>query len=212
MAAALPHNLAAALAEVKIGDIVLMRHEVGRIESAIREATHSYWDHTALVFRVLEDSHGHRVILIIEALPHGISVHRLQKYLREPDQYDIGIKRMPILSDENRERFMGFFLDVLDTPYDFTRIAAYFSRKFVHFLGGNRAEDFVTKRVINVDQFICTSFAQRAYYLAVPPNMRDKTIFRENSDDLNFLTRMEYISPGEVARSANTEWLYNPHD
>lgn len=205
-------ELQGALAQVKVGDIILMRYHRGRIYRAIREETNSYWNHSALVFSVLEDEHGHRTILVIEAMPHGVEIHRLQKYLNEPDEYEIGIKRLPFLTDEHRERFMGYFLDVLDTPYDFTRVAAFMGRKLFRWFGGERAEDYVAKRVINVDQFICTSFAQRAFYLAVPPNLRQKTLFRESSDDLNFLYQMEYISPGDIARSRNTEWLYNPHD
>lgn len=199
-----------ALDELKVGDIILMRFRHGVVYRAIREATGSFWNHAALVFDILEDAHGHRTILVIEAMPGGIEIHRLQRYVEAPEHYEIGMKRMPLLTDRDRERFLGFFLDVLDTPYDFTRLVAYFLRKYILRLGGVRAEDYVAKRVINVDHFICSSFAQRAYYLAVPPDMREKTLFRENPD-LDFLYRMEYISPADIAKSRNTEWLYNPH-
>jgi len=204
-------GIASALSELKTGDIVLMRYKKGRVYRAIRETTKSYWNHTALVFKVLTDTHGHRDILVIEAMPGGIEIHRLSRYLDDPGRYDIGLKRMPILTDEYRERFMGFFLEVLDTPYDYTRLIAYLFRKFVNAIGGSRAENYVAKRVINVDQFVCSSFAQRAFYLAVPPNMRERTLFRESSADLNFLYRLEYITPGDIAKSRNTEWLWNPH-
>ncbi len=203
-------DLERALKELRVGDIVLMRYHRGAIYRAIREIDRSHWNHAALVFDVLDDGQGHRTILVIEAMPGGIEVHRLKRYLDDPKRYEIGFKRMPILDDQSRSRFLGFFLDVLGTPYDFTRLAAFLLRKYILRFGGAKAQEYLAKRAVNTDQFICTSFAQRAYYLAVPPELREKTLFRRDRS-LDFLTRMEQITPGDIARSPNTEWLYNPH-
>lgn len=211
MSAESPGTLDAAIATLKVGDIILMRYHHGAIYRSIRDITSSYWNHAALIFDVLEDAHGHRTVLVVEAGPNGIEVHRLQRYVNDPDEYALGFKRMPLLDDASRKRFLGFFLDVLDTPYDFTRLIALFFRKLIVRLGGAQAEEYVAKRVINVGNFVCSSFAQRAYYLAVPEQLRDKTFFK-NDANLDFLHRTEYITPGDIAKSQNTEWLYNPHD
>lgn len=204
--------LEAAIAKLKVGDMIMMRYHHGFIYRSIREVTDSYWNHIALVFDVIEDAHGHRTVLVVEAGPNGIEIHRLQRYVNDPDEYAIGFKRMPLLDDASRQRFLGFFLDVLDTPYDYTRLVGFLFRETLLRLGGTKAEDYVARRVVNAGNFICSSFAQRAYYLAVPEGLRDKTFFKNDAASLDFLHRMEYITPGDIAKSKNTEWLYNPHD
>lgn len=199
---AIPHLL--------VGDIILMRYRRGRVYRAIREASRSYWNHAALVFdRPVVG--GHRQTLIIEALPRGIEIHRLEAYVADPATFDIGIKRMKGLTDEERERFRGFFLDAVDTPYDMTRLLAYLFRSAIAKLAGAKRTEYLTRRIINVGNFVCTSFAQRAFWLAAAPNKRDRMLFREDGD-LNFLYQLEYITPGDIARSRNTAWLYNPHE
>lgn len=202
-------KLEEALPNLLVGDIILMRYRRGLVYRAIREASQSYWNHAALVFDRQAVGLA-RQTLIIEALPRGIEIHRLEAYAADPEAFDLGIKRMKGLTDEERERFRGFFLDAVDTPYDMTRLLAYLLRSAIAKLAGAKRTEYITRRVINVDNFVCTSFAQRAFWLAAAPNKRDRMLFREG-DDRNFLYQLEYITPGDVARSGNTEWLYNPH-
>jgi hypothetical protein len=78
-------------------------------------------------------------------------------------------------------------------------------------LAGVKIRDMIAQRIINVDNFVCSSFTQRAFYLGVSPDKRDRVMFKEGADT-NFLYQMEFISPGDIAKSANSEWLYNSHD
>lgn len=211
MPAAPYRTMEEAVAGLLPGDIVLFRNEKSYLFRKVRELTNSHWNHAGLVFDVVRL--GTKTdTLVIEAGPHGIEVHRLRRYLDQPERYEVGLKRMPLLTPEYRGRFMGFFLDVLDTPYDFTRLFGYLFRRVVTASFGVKAHDFIANRLMNVDNFVCSSFIQRAYYLAVPPNQRDKTLFRDDQENLNFVYRMEYITPADIAKSKNTEWLYNPHD
>lgn len=196
---------------LQVADIVLVRHARGTIERAIRKASGSYWNHAALVFEVLPSEGGKHDVLIIEALPEGVGIHRLRKYSDEPHRYDVGVKRMPGLSEEERLRIRTFFLDVIDTKYNFPLLIAYLFRSAIAKLFGVKGVDYIKKRIIKPDQFVCTSFAQRAFYLGLPEARRDTAFFRDDRD-LSFLDRLVAITPGDIARSRNTEWLYNPHD
>jgi hypothetical protein len=138
-------------------------------------------------------------------------VHRIEHYLNNPQRYDVGIKRIPILNDTERERFRGLFLDAVDTPYDYSRLISYFTKKYVRWIFGQAIVNWITKRVINIDQFICTTFAQRAFYLAVSKEKREKVLMRKANLQLNFLFQMEEITPKDYAISENSIWLYNPH-
>ena len=199
-----------ALPNLKIGDIFLIHTRGYWISKLIRKTTNSYWSHVALVFEVIPNKTDYPDILLIEALDRGIEIHRLEHYLRHPKKYSLGIKRLPILNDAERDRFRGFFLDAVDTPYDFSRLFSYFLKKFVQRVFGEGITNWITKKVIDVDQYICTTFAQRAFYLAVPKEKRDKVLMR-SGENLNFLLQMEEITPGDYATSENTIWLFNPH-
>ena len=205
-------SLEEAVKHLQVADIVLTRTSKGGIFKAVRSTTHSHWNHDALVFQVVEQPGALPEVLIVEALDHGIEIHRLHKYLRDRKLHDVGFKRMPDLTPEERGRILAFFLDMIDTPYDYTRLFSFFMNKLTLQLAGVRVRDYIAQRVINVDNFVCSSFIQRAYYLAVPPNLREKTLFREEQEHLNFVYRMEYITPADISKSKNTEWLYNPHD
>lgn len=200
-----------AIGRLEVADIVLVHHRRGVIERAVRKASGSYWNHAALVFENLQPEGRKPETLIIEALPEGIEIHRLDRYASDPSRYDVGFKRMPGLSDEERRRIRTYFLDVIDTKYNFQLLIAYLFRSAIAKVFGVKGVDYIKKRVIRPDQFVCTSYAQRAFYLGLPPVKRDKAFFRDDRD-LSFLDRLVTITPGDIARSKNTEWLYNPHD
>ncbi|MDF1496746.1 MAG: YiiX/YebB-like N1pC/P60 family cysteine hydrolase [Patescibacteria group bacterium] len=204
-------TMQAALPQLKIGDVILVHTKGYWLSKLIRRATSSYWSHVALVFDVIPNSTNHPDVLIIEALDRGIEIHRIEHYLRNPKKYDIGIKRIPILNDQERERFRGFFLDAVDTPYDFSRLFSYFTKKFVNKIFGTEIVNWITKHVIDIDQYVCTTFAQRAFYLAVSKEKRDLVLMRKKNKQLNFLLQMEEISPKDYAESENAIWLFNPH-
>jgi hypothetical protein len=205
-----------ALPHLQVGDFVLVRYNEstlfwrGAIGYYIRKAIGSHWNHLGLVFETPDVDPKGRDALIIEGLHKGMEVHRVMRYFEKPGQFDVGIKRFPGLTEAQRERMRGFFLDVLDTPYDYTRLFAFFFRRLFKSVFGVKVTEYIKHRVINIDQFICSSFAQRALYLALPPNERDRAFFRDDKS-LTFLDQLEEITPADIAGSKNTEWLYNPH-
>jgi len=200
-----------ALPHLKVGDIVLVHSQGFLISKLIRRLTKSYWSHVALVFEVVPNNSDYPDVLLIEALDQGIEIHRIEHYLRKPKNYDLGIKRIPILNDAEREKFRGYFLDAVDTPYDYTRLFSYLFKNMILRLFGQEILNWFTKRMIDVDQFVCTTFAQRAFYLAVSKEKREKVLMRPKEDRLNFLLQMEEITPKDYAVSPNAEWLCNPH-
>ncbi len=210
MASALYGSIKQTLPDLRIGDILLIHTKGIVIPRLVRRSTASYWSHVALVFDIIPNNTDYPDILIIEAGLKGIEIHRIENYIRYPDKYDVGFKRIPILTAEERDRFRGFFLDAVDTPYDFSRLFSYFTKSSVNFLFGRSIVNWITKRVINLDQFICTSFAQRAFYLAVSKEKREKVLMRKKSKHLNFLFQMEEITPKDYALSENSIWLHNP--
>jgi hypothetical protein len=205
-------SFAQALPHLHVADIVLVRHRRGLLYRAIRTASRSYWNHMAMVFATPQETGlPPNDALIIEALERGIEIHRLQQYAREPELYDLGIKRVEDLTGAERDRIRGYFLDALETPYDFSRLFTYLVKDLIARIGGVRVTDFIKRKVINPDTFICSSFAQRALYLALPAHKRERAFFNAGQG-MNFLDQMEAITPGDIARSRNTVWLYNPHD
>jgi hypothetical protein len=211
MAESYSPELARALGKLKVGDIVMFRSK-GRLGRLIRRATGSYWSHVGLIFDVPEEGALGNDHLVIEAdRAGGVQLHRLSTYVNDPWNYTLGFKRVKALTDEERERFRGFFLDAVDTPYDMRRLEAYFlHRLFEHFSGRSLA-GFFARKTTNIKRFICTTFAQRAYYLAVAPEKRSQVLFRGHEPEIGILDQMEVIEPRHIAASPVTEWLYNEH-
>jgi hypothetical protein len=162
------------------------------------------------VFDTPDISATKRDILIVEAA-WQIEIHRLSTYLLEPQTYDLGFKRMSCLTDEERERFRGFFLDAVDTPYDTRRLLMFLFQSWLTWFYGVNVSLDVARQYTDTKNFICTSFAQRAYYLAVAPEKRGRSLFLGHKRNLDFLQIMEQITPADIAQSKNTEWLFNPH-
>lgn len=202
------HKLDEAVRNLKVGDIIFV-HAKTLLGKLIRHSTDSHWSHVAIVFDVPDVSGTEHDVLIIEA-DWQVEIHRLTTYLHEPDLYEVGFKRMSFLTDEERERFRGFFLDAVDTPYDAYRLLLFFTQTVLAWAAHMDIGYAAARSVINTDNYICTSLTQRAYYLAVTPEKRGHTIFRRNEKGVDFLRQMEEITPAHIARSDNTEWLYNP--
>jgi len=213
MASALYEKLEEVYENLEIGDIVLVNRKFGIYQQILKKVTgRSHWNHMAMVFDIVKTDDDHHDVIVIEALEQGIEVHRLQKYIRRPDGFDLGFKRLPGLKKSEKERIRGFFLDAVDTPYDYSSAITYLFKKPLMHILGTEVTDFIARKVIKPSYFVCTSFAQRAFYMALPPNERDRSLFipdDDNSKDLNFLYQLIEITPTDVARSKNTQWLYN---
>lgn len=177
----------------------------------IRKVTKSYWDHVALVLFSKDVAKGQYYNQIIEAVaPRGIEVHKLDKYLKDPEKYEIGIKRVPDLDPETRKRILSFMLMNVDIPYDYLRLLG-FLLKFVELKlkGGNKhVKDFL----INKDTFVCSSFIQKAFYNAVAKEQKQAVVFKDGIDKRDLPLALEEVTAADIARSKNCEWIYNPHN
>lgn len=189
--------------KLQVADILLLRRRRSFLSKQIRIATNSYWNHTAIVFRIPNEQNQTRNVLIIEAL-HGIEIHRLESYTKKLDIYDIGVKRVPGLNKELQKKIITFMLDNVDTPYDYTRLLGIFIR---HYLWKSLLK--YREHLINKDYYVCSSFTQRAFYRAMPENRKKDVLFRKDViSDLD----LEDIAPGDIAKSTNCKWIYNPHN
>ena len=114
-----------ALPELKIADVVLIRHKHNLLRFFLRKVTNSYWDHSAMVVFARNPSKGYASNIIAEAVQHGsfetrrrgVEIHKLEEYLNYPDRFDIGIKRFTDIDDTLRDRVRSFMLMNVDAPY-----------------------------------------------------------------------------------------------
>ncbi|MBI4311013.1 MAG: hypothetical protein HY681_04445 [Chloroflexi bacterium] len=162
-------------------DILLTRGR-GLMASLIRWATHSHWNHAALVYVLSDDASGeklgYRRTFIIEAETHGIDIHPIDKYLYNEGQ-DMVVLRLPPdvlpagIRPDYLRRVRGFALEEIDAGYGFSEIGGIVRRIFT-WVGAPFAALFArasllfrtpgVARVVN--RWICSGIAQYAYYRA----------------------------------------------
>ncbi len=202
------------LPPLKAADIVLVRIKGSPLRRLIRLVTKSYWDHvTMIVYPRGENKLKHNIIIENIKPPHslifflldyfleGTELHQLDKYLNNPKKYDVGIKRVPWLSEEHRHRISSFLIATVDTPY--------WRLPFWNFLLAwiwPRYRKWFLRR----QRWSCSALVQRAYYESVD-NWQDrlKVVFKEG--DLSPIEIQDIISPAEIAASVNAEWVFNEH-
>ena len=159
-------------------DIVLT-HDRGLVASLIRWATRSHWNHVALVF-VLGDGasgqqQGYRRTFIIEAQPHGVDIHPIDKYLYN-ENHDMAVLRLPsesIPSDIRPDflrRTRGFALEEIDSGYGFSAIGGIIRRLFGWVASPVAALVARVKLLLRtpgvprvVNRWICSGVVQYAY-------------------------------------------------
>lgn len=198
-----------AMQYLQVGDIVLMRVRTNDFFHLMaRQVTGSYWTHAAMVFETIEVDGKVISVSVVEARD-TIEVHRFDTYMKRQD-IDIGIKRYPGLTQDEREKIRGFFLDALDITYDYSYIVAYFFIRLFRQLFGWDFSSWIVRVFSKNNNFICTTLVQRAMYLAADPGVRRKTIMNDKPEQ-NFAERLTLVSPRTIAKSTNTIWLYNPH-
>ncbi|MEK7680716.1 MAG: hypothetical protein AAB348_01550 [Patescibacteria group bacterium] len=193
--------------KLQVADLILVK-EKSLLSKTIRSVTKSYWSHIVIVLSVPQKDTIFSNVLVVGAEPHGIEVHRIQKYTRDFEFYDLGVKRVPGLSEEIKEKVLSYILNNVDIPYDYARLLGFLFRYFGHkiFLKGNK---HLMNSLINKDAFICSSFIQRAFYETMSKEKRDAIIFGNNRESKFYL---EEITPADVARSKNSKWIFNPHN
>ena len=200
---------------LKVADIIFLRERGNFTSWLIRKFTKSHWSHVALVFAVPNKKLLFNNYLIIEANQTGLEVHRIQKYTKHLNKYDIAVKRVLNLDKQTRERVVTFMLNNVDKKYDLTRTIAFVLRSFDLDLTKGLSPLFVNK-----NDFTCSTFIQKAFYQAVSRDKKKNVLF---TDKLKFDSKgnikeegvledhLDYITPKDLAKSKCCEWLYNKH-
>jgi|WetSurMetagenome_2_1015567.scaffolds.fasta_scaffold659408_1 hypothetical protein len=189
------------LPKLQQADIIVVHIRKSFARYLLRKATGSYWDHVALVIFPKDANKGQYYNQIVEAVePSGVQIHKFDKYLKDPEKYDVGIKRVPHMDPETRSRVVSFMLMNVDAPYyRYSRLRlllAIISKK----LG---------QSILGRQRYSCSGFVQKAFYEAANWDEREKFIFRRE-----FLSPMELqdiTTPGDIAGSNNSVWIYNKH-
>lgn len=195
---------------LQVADIILVRDRM-LLSRAVCSVTKSYWSHVVIVFAVPDPNTLFNNILVISAENGGIEIHRIQRYIKQFDHFDhfdLGVKRVPGLSREIQEKVLSYVLNNVDIPYDYMRLFGFLLHFFISKFRKN-SQKHLLKRFINENAFICSSFIQKAFYAVVSKEKKDTVVFTENKSNKFFL---EEVTPADIARSKNCEWLYNPHN
>lgn len=190
--------------KLQIADIILVRDKKARLSKYIRKATKSYWNHVALVFKVPDRKILFNNTLIIEAYNNGIEIHRIQKYINKHHRYDIGVKRVPGLTEEEKNKILAFMFNNLDVPYDYTRLIGLLLKHYFGRIIEERQDKFISQ-----EKFVCSSFTQRAFYNALSKEKKTSVIFSSETKNEKDL---EYTTPGCIAKSNKCQWISNHHD
>ena len=190
-------------------DIVLIRHKKSFLRKLLRKMTNSYWDHSAMIIYARFQSKRRHHSILIESIRPGIfsllsakgtALHRLKKYLMDPDKYEVGIKRAPKFSDESRDRVRLFMLMNVDAPYWPWRYSHIILAAYLPFFG---------KIIMKHQRFSCSSLIQKAYFDAMPIDDKKRVVFKEGT--WSPIELEELTNPGDLAKSSNSIWVYNEH-
>ncbi|MBI5654522.1 hypothetical protein HZC53_02645 [Candidatus Uhrbacteria bacterium] len=198
------------LPELRIGDIILIRHRQGGLMRwLLRQVTKSYWDHVALVIFPKNAVKGYGADIIIEAIQYGfttslrrgIEIHRLEKYLDDPEKFDVGIKRIPWLDEKMQNRIRAFVLMNVDTPYyPLSTTKFFFAWLSKHY------RSLLMRR----QRYTCSGLIQKAFYEAADWEERSKIIFRNIG--YTPIQLQDITSPADIAQSTTGDWIWNKHD
>jgi hypothetical protein len=147
--------------QLEVADIFLTRDTSSLLSGTIRKISNSYWNHSGLILFTSKNKYFFKNILIVSAEDHGIEVHRIQKFTKRFDFVDIGIKRVPGLSEELRKQIARYMFNNLDIPYDYTRVLGL----LIKFIQSRitKSEAHLRQLLTNKDAFICSSFIQKAF-------------------------------------------------
>ena len=189
------------LPDLMEADLVFIHNKKGFLRTMVRRVTRSYWDHIALVLFPKNKAKGYFYNLIIEAVdPSGIEIHKLNKYLNNPDKYEIGIKRVPNITEETRQRILAYMLMNVDAPY--------YKLSFSKFLFASLSKEY-NEEFLGRQRYSCSGFVQKAFYEAAGWEERENFTFRE--DFLSPMELQEITTPGDIAKSDKSDWIYNKH-
>lgn len=196
--------------KLQTADIILAR-ENKYYSSLVRKVTNSYWSHIMIVFFIQKKEIPFKNILVISAETGGIEIHRMHKYteMLKSNKYDLGVKRVQGLSPEEKRKVLAYMLNNIDIPYDYLRLFAFLINYLKNLFRIKNKKQILNNFLINKNLFICSSFIQKAFFEAVLDDKKKKIIFSSKSNSSFFL---EEVTPADIAKSKNCEWIYNPHN
>lgn len=192
--------------KLRVGDVLLFHKRKGPISRAIQRKTHSYWSHSALIFK------DRKIIkygspLIIEAYNKGIEIHRLQKYTGEFDMYDIGVKRFKRLTSDDRTKIVeSFMLNNIDVPYDYGRLITFYFADLLRTISESLYV-FAFKHVIDENQYLCSTFVHKTFHA-----FEKHKVIKEKDAKFARYKQEEMVTPGMIAQDTEFEWIFNPND
>jgi len=186
-------------------------------------------------------------VFLIESAEHGVDIHHLKKYFGDLKKHDIGIKRLSAewfkVNKEKREelqrRIRGITLDQIDQEYDYNlllRLALRFTRYLIFGTGqvlrrltGRSEKKVGIPRKFQVRSFICSGFAQYAYFEAVKEAIARDGLPKDSLTDVVFDKRLTQglndliagglgfdglkehllsVIPKNFASSRKLDWIY----
>lgn len=195
------------LPELKRGDIVLVRHKKGIFRYFLRKFFNSYWDHTAMILYPNEPDRNRSYAVIVESIrrgffslfpSRGVEIHHLKYYLNNPEKYDVGIRRVPDISRDQRILATHIMLMNVDAPY--------WPWKHYQIIIGAIFKS-LREKLKKFQRFSCSGIIQKAYYDVLPWEEKDKVIFKEG--DWSPIELQELVSPADIAKTKNLKWIYN---
>ncbi len=196
------------LPKLEVADIILVRHKKGLMRRFLRRATNSYWDHAALIIYPYDSAKGYSNNIFIESIQYGINsslrrgveIHRLEKYLNNPNKYDMGIKRFTWLSKGIKSRVRSYMLMNIDTPYYPLATTKFFLAI---------CSETYRKNLLRRQRFSCSGLVQKSFYEAVDWNSRPDIVFK--GPGYTPIEIQETTSPADISRSDACEWVWNKH-
>jgi hypothetical protein len=226
--------------KLKRVDVVLVHTRRSPISWAIRFGTKSYWNHVALVYVIRHADLGFEHSFIIESGMSGIDIHNIDRYLGNPKDCDVGIKRCeaPWFAGEEpglpvRRRVRGFSLEAIDVAYDYGLILRIAKEVIGRMLTGGRYVLAGLRRAVTRGQrvlarntrltperYICSGFAQWAYYQAVKTMVEQGTIQLTPEQQQQILWNPDFVpgepdeqvllatTPADLAESEKLAWKY----
>lgn len=188
------------LPELHQADIVLIHIKRDFLRYFLRKVTKSYWDHAALVLFTKDLKKGRYYDQILEAVkPNGVEIHKLEKYLKDPNKYDIGIKRMPKLDLVTSKRIISFMLMNVDAPY--------YKLSRIKFFLASISKRF-RKWFLARQRYSGTGLVQKTFYEAAHWEEKEKFVFKTDNS-LSPIELQELTTAADIANNTYCQWIYN---
>lgn len=190
---------------LQVGDILLFQKRRGPLSGLIRKKLDSHWNHSALVFHTM-DEYQIGSPLIVEAVGQGIEIHQLKRYSDNWDNYDIGVKRFPKLTEKQKNNLVvNFVLNNVDVPYDYGRLVGFLFLGWLKPIIKTELFNRLTKNLLHEDQYICSTFVNKTFQTFSNHELKVTQV------DPRFKhIEAKYIySPGDIALDDTYKWIFN---